>query len=113
MKSALIALLMLGFATLSFAASGRGYTMDVPAAEARSITFDVQEGDLIIRGDPAATSVHMRVSIDRYWLFKLGEDGILKRLIKVSGEGTRVVPLDVPGMRAARHLVLLRVVQAS
>jgi DUF4097 and DUF4098 domain-containing protein YvlB len=87
MKSAVIALLVL-VATLSFAASRRGYTMDVPAANARSITFDVQEGDLIIRGDPAATSVHMRVSIDRYWLFKLGEDGILKRLIKVSGEGT-------------------------
>ena len=88
MKSAVIALLMLVFATLSFAASRRGYTMDVPAGNARSITFDVQEGDLIIRGDPAATSVHMRVSIDRYWLFKLGEDGILKKLIKVSGEGT-------------------------
>ncbi|HEX9121542.1 MAG TPA: DUF4097 family beta strand repeat-containing protein [Terriglobales bacterium] len=88
MKSAVIALLMLVFATLSFAASRRGYTMDVPAGNARSITFDVQEGDLIIRGDPAATSVHMRVSIDRYWLFRLGEDGILKKLIKVSGEGT-------------------------
>ena len=88
MKSAVLALLMLGFATLSFAASRRGYTMDVPAANARSITFDVQEGDLIIRGDPAATSVHMRVSIDRYWLFRLGEEGILKKLVKVSGEGT-------------------------
>jgi DUF4097 and DUF4098 domain-containing protein YvlB len=88
MKSAALALLMLVFATLSFAASRRGYTMDVPAANARSITFDVQEGDLIIRGDPAATSVHMRVSIDRYWLFRLGEEGILKKLVKVSGEGT-------------------------
>lgn len=88
MKSVVIALLMLVFATSSFAASRRGYTMDVPAVNARSITFDVQEGDLIIRGDPAATSVQMRVSIDRYWLFKLGEEGILKKLIKVSGEGT-------------------------
>lgn len=88
MKSVVIALLMLVSAMSSFAASRRGYTMDVPAVNARSITFDVQEGDLIIRGDPAATSVHMRVSIDRYWLFKLGEEGILKKLIKVSGEGT-------------------------
>ena len=88
MKSVVIALLMLVFAPSSFAASRRGYTMDVPAVNARSITFDVQEGDLIIRGDPAATSVQMRVSIDRYWLFKLGEEGILKQLIKVSGEGT-------------------------
>lgn len=88
MKSVVIALLMLVFAVSSFAASRRGYTMDVPAVNARSITFDVQEGDLIIRGDPAATSVQMRVSIDRYWLFKLGEEGILKKLIKVSGEGT-------------------------
>lgn len=88
MKSVVITLLMLVFATLSFAASRHAYTMDVPAANARSITFDVQEGDLIIRGDPAATSVHMRVSIDRYWLFRLGEEGILKKLIKVSGEGT-------------------------
>ena len=88
MKSAVLALLMLGFATLSSAAPRRGYTMDVPAANVRSITFDVQEGDLIIRGDPAATSLQMRVSIDRYWLFRLGEEGILKKLIKVSGEGT-------------------------
>lgn len=88
MKSVVIALLMLVSAMSSFAASRRDYTMDVPAVNARSITFDVQEGDLIIRGDPAATSVHMRVSIDRYWLFKLGEEGILKKLIKVSGEGT-------------------------
>ena len=88
MKSAVLALLMLTCVTSSFAASRHGYTMDVPAGNARSITFDAQEGDLIIRGDPAATSVHMRVSIDRYWLFRLGEDGILKKLIKVSGEVT-------------------------
>ena len=59
MKSAVLALLMLGFATLSFAAPRHAYTLVVPAANARSITFDVQEGDLIIRGDPAATSVHI------------------------------------------------------
>ena len=41
MKSAVLALLMRGFATLSFGAPRRGYTMDVPAANARSITFDV------------------------------------------------------------------------
>jgi DUF4097 and DUF4098 domain-containing protein YvlB len=62
--------------------------MDVPASGVRSIAFDVQEGDLVIRGDPTATSVRMHVSIDRYWLFRLGETDILKKLIKVTGEGT-------------------------
>ena len=88
MKIVVVALLLLALSPLSLAAPRHAYTMVVPAANARSITFDVQEGDLIIRGDPAATSVHMRVSIDSYWLFKLGEAGILKKLIKVSGEGT-------------------------
>jgi len=87
-KLAAVAALMLVLAPFSFAASSHGYTMDVPAANVRSIAFDVQEGDLIIRGDPNATTVQMRVSIDRYWLFRLGEAGILKRLVKVSGEGT-------------------------
>src|SRR5437868_1522661 len=80
---------MLLLAPLSFAGRrSHGYTMDIPATNVRSITFDVQEGDLVIRGDPNATAVQMHVSIDRYWLFRLGEEGILKRLIKVSGEGT-------------------------
>ncbi|MBZ5628424.1 MAG: hypothetical protein LAO06_06105 [Acidobacteriia bacterium] len=88
MNIAAVALLWLAVAPASFAASRRAYSMEVPAAGARSITFDVQEGDLIIRGDPDATVVRMQVSIDRYWLFRLGEEGILKRLVKVTGEGT-------------------------
>ena len=88
MKLAAVAALLLVLAPLSFTASSHGYTMDVPAANVRSIAFDVQEGDLFIRGDPNATTVQMSVSIDRYWLFRLGEAGILKRLVKVSGEGT-------------------------
>ncbi len=88
MKLAPLALLMLALTPASFAASRPAYKMDVPAAGVVTITFDVQEGDLIIHGDPAATEVRMQVSIDRYWLFRLGEEGILKRLIKVSGQGT-------------------------
>lgn len=88
MKTAAVALLIVALTPVSFAASRHGYTMNVPAANVRSITFDVQEGDLVIRGDPSVTEVQMRVSIDRYWLFRLGEEGILKRLVKVSGEGT-------------------------
>jgi hypothetical protein len=74
------------------------YPMDVPAAAARSIRFDVQEGEFVLRGDPTATSVSMRVSIDRLWVFRLGEEGILKRLIKVSGEGTDQLQIatDIP-----------------
>ncbi len=64
------------------------YPMNVPAANVKSITFDVQEGDFVLRGDPTVNEVQMRVSIDRYWLFKLGEEGILKKLIEVRGEGT-------------------------
>ncbi len=81
-------MLVAALAPSCLAASRRTYPMDVPAANVRTISFDVQEGDLIIRGDPAATAVRMRVSVDRYWLFKLGEENILKRLIKVSGAGT-------------------------
>jgi DUF4097 and DUF4098 domain-containing protein YvlB len=87
-KIAAVALLLLALAPCSMAAGRRGYRMDVAAAGARTISFDVQEGDLVIRGDPSATEVRMVISIDRYWLFKLGEEGILKRLVKVSGEGT-------------------------
>lgn len=93
MKPAMFAVVMLALAPASFAASRHAYKMDVPAAGARSIAFDVQEGDLIIRGDPTATSVHMQVSVDRYWLFRLEEEGILKRLIEVTGEGTPEVKI--------------------
>jgi DUF4097 and DUF4098 domain-containing protein YvlB len=87
-KPVAVVLLMLVLSPASFAARSHGYAMDVPAAGVRTIAFDVQEGDLIIRGDPTATSVRMHVYIDRYWLFRLGETGILKRLVKVTGEGT-------------------------
>jgi len=72
--------------------------MDIPAAGVQTITFDVQEGEFVLRGDPNATSVTMRVSIDRLWVFRLGEEGILKRLIKVSGEGTNELKIvtDIP-----------------
>ena len=90
MKPAAVVLLMLVLSPASFAARSHGYAMDVPAAGVRTIAFDVQEGDLIIRGDPTATSVRMHVSIDRYWLFRLGETGILKRLVfEGDGKATR------------------------
>lgn len=76
-------------AALPAIASGRKtYPMTVPAEGARTITFNVQEGDFVLRGDPNAKEVRMQVSIDRTWIFKLGEEGILKKLIKVEGEGT-------------------------
>lgn len=92
-KTTVVALLLLALTPMCLAASRRGYRMEVDAAGARTIVFDVQEGDLVVRGDPSATSVRMLVSIDRYWLFKLGEEGILKRLITVSGEGTAEVKI--------------------
>jgi DUF4097 and DUF4098 domain-containing protein YvlB len=93
-KTAAVALLLLlALSPCSLAASRRGYRMEVAAAGARTISFDVQEGDLVIRGDPSATEVRMVISIDRYWLFKLGEEGILKRLVKVTGEGTPEVKI--------------------
>jgi len=72
--------------------------MDIPAAGVRTISFDVQEGEFVLGGDPNATSVSLRVSIDRFWIFRLGEEGILKRLIKVSGEGTNELKIvtDIP-----------------
>jgi len=88
LKPAAVVLFTMTFIGASYAASRHGYTMDIPAAGVRAIAFDVQEGDLVIRGDAAATSVQMHVTIDRYWLFRLGEKDILKRLIKVTGEGT-------------------------
>lgn len=72
--------------------------MNVPAAGVESVVFDVQEGDFRLRGDPAATEVRMNVSIDRTWFFKLGEQGILHKLITVSGQGTKELKIatDIP-----------------
>jgi DUF4097 and DUF4098 domain-containing protein YvlB len=81
-----------------WASDRKTYPMDIPAAAVRSINFDVQEGEFVLRGDPTATSVNMRLSIDRLWIFRLGEEGILKHLIKVSGEGTSQLNIvtDIP-----------------
>ena len=40
----------------------------------------------------------MNVSIDRAWIFKLGEEGILHKLITVSGQGTKELRIstDIP-----------------
>ncbi len=98
MRTAAVAALLLVLSPWTMAASKRTYPMDVPAAGARTIVFDVQEGDFVLRGDPQATSIRMQLSIDRYWLFKFGEEGILKKLIKVSGEGTPELTIrtDIP-----------------
>ena len=87
-KSALVLLALFCVAPASFAAKKHMYPLNVPAANVKTITFDVQEGDFVLRGDPTVNEVQMRVSIDRSWLFKLGEEGILKKLIEVSGQGT-------------------------
>jgi hypothetical protein len=71
----------------------KSYPMNVPAAAVRKIVFDVQEGNFSLRGDPDAKEIRMQVSIDRTWVFKLGEQDILKRLIKVSGAGTPEVTI--------------------
>jgi hypothetical protein len=83
---------------LAWSADRKTYPMDVPATGVQAISFDVQEGEFLLRGDPAAQTVSMRVSIDRMWLFRLGEEGILKRLIKISGEGTDHLKIvtDIP-----------------
>jgi hypothetical protein len=83
---------------LASGADRKLYPMDIPAAGVKTITFEVQEGEFVLRGDPTAQSVSMRVSIDRTWVFRLGEENILKRLIKVSGEGTDHLSIitDIP-----------------
>ena len=86
-----VASAVLIFSLASWASPRKMYPMNVPAANVKSITFDVQEGDFVLRGDPSAKEIQMRVSIDRYWLFKLGEEGILKKLVQVSGEGTDAI----------------------
>jgi len=91
-------LIILTLVHFCWASDRKTYPMDIPAAAVRAINFDVQEGEFVLRGDPTATSVNMRVSIDRLWIFRLGEEGILKRLIKVSGEGTSQLNIvtDIP-----------------
>ena len=90
--------ILLFLVRFSWASEHKTYPMDIPSDGARTISFDVQEGEFVLRGDPNATSVSMQVSIDRFWIFRLGEEGILKRLIKVSGEGTNELRIvtDIP-----------------
>ncbi len=85
--------------SVPLAASDRkAYPMDVSAGGVQKIIFDVQEGDFVLRGAPDAKEIKMMVSIDRMFIFKLGEQDILKRLIKVSGNGTPEVTIrtDIP-----------------
>lgn len=89
-----VALLVVAWvAPASFAAKRHMYPMNVPAANVKSITFDVQEGDFVLRGDPSVQEIQMRVQVDRFWVFKLGEQGILKKLIEVSGQGTEALTI--------------------
>jgi hypothetical protein len=80
------------------AADRKGYPMDVSAEGVQKIVFDVQEGNFVLRGDRNTKEIHIMASIDRMWIFKLGEQDILKRLIKISGEGTSEVTVrtDIP-----------------
>jgi hypothetical protein len=80
------------------AADRQAYPLDVQAEGVQKILFDVQEGNFILRGAPDAKHIHMMVSIDRMWIFKLGEQDLLHRLIKISGEGTPEVTIktDIP-----------------
>ncbi len=89
---------VLAMSPAASAASRKTYPMNVPAAGARTITFKVQEGDFVLRGDPQAREVRMNVSIDRTWIFKLGEKDILQRLITVTGQGTEALTIvtDIP-----------------
>jgi Toastrack DUF4097 len=89
---------MLAISAPAFASGRKTYPMNVPATGVRTITFKVQEGDFVLRGDPNAREIRMNVSIDRTWIFKLGEEGILQRLITVSGQGTDHVTIvtDIP-----------------
>ena len=98
LRFAFLAPLALAFVLPAFAGDRKSYPMNVPAAGVESVVFDVQEGDFVLRGDPTATEVRMNVSIDRAWIFKLGELDILKKLITVSGQGTRELKIttDIP-----------------
>ena len=98
LRFALLATLALAFVLPAFAATRKSYPMNLSAQGVESVVFEVQEGDFHLRGDPAATEIRMNVSIDRTWVFKLGEADILKRLITVSGQGTRELKIvtDIP-----------------
>lgn len=98
LKAIVIAVLAAFLALPALAASRKTYPMNVPASGVRTITFKVQEGDFVLRGDPQAREVQMNVSIDRTWIFKLGEEDILKRLITVSGQGSDKLTIvtDIP-----------------
>ncbi len=98
LRFAFLAPLALALALPLHAGARKSYPMNVPAAGVESVVFDVQEGDFVLRGDPTATEVRMNVSIDRTWIFKLGEEGILHKLITVSGQGTRELRIatDIP-----------------
>lgn len=70
--------------------------MDVPITSEKTVDFNVQEGEFVLRGDPTATSVHMEVSVDRFFIFRLGEKDILQKLIKVTHEaGTVKIATDI------------------
>jgi putative adhesin len=96
--AALLSLALLLTSSSAHAAKRKTYPMNVPATGVRSITFKVQEGDFVVRGDANIKEVQMDVSIDRMFIFKLGEKDILKRLITVSGEGTDhlTIVTDIP-----------------
>lgn len=98
LRFALFASLALAFVLPALAGARKSYPMNLPGQGVESVVFDVQEGDFLLRGDPAATEVRMNLSIDRTWIFKLGEEGILKRLITVSGQGTKELKIvtDIP-----------------
>ena len=101
MKIAYVGVLLV--AVSAFAKDRPTYPMNVAAPGVKSITLDVQEGDLVVRGDPAATSIQMKVSIDRFFLFKLGEEGILKKLITVSGENTPQITIRTDIRKSATN----------
>jgi len=90
--------LLLLSASSAWAKSDHSYRMDVPLTSERTVNFDVQEGEFILRGDPSATAVRMEVSIDRFFIFRLGEQDILKKLIKVTHDNGDSVTIatDIP-----------------
>ena len=84
----LLSCALLSLSVTALAADRKTYSMDIPADGVRTISFALEEGDFVLRGDPNIHAVQMQVSIDRLWIFKLGEENILKRLIKINGQGT-------------------------
>jgi hypothetical protein len=99
LRKIIVGLFAICIISVPLAASDRkAYPMNVSTAGAEKIIFIVQEGGMVLRGDPQAKEVRMMVSIDRMWIFKLGEQSILKRLITVSGERTPEVTIrtDIP-----------------